>query len=183
MNKTLKEIAIGVIAILIGNYLVSFFPENVTDISPLAVLNSQLVQFGLIAVLAYVILSWIIEWIQNLLRESPRPFFSVSSPRREPKFVDSAYEVTQFGVDWRVLYGRRIPTGDQYAYAKQPLCPECSAELMDDTVRKRIRSDKEIWKCPSCLFTHKRPSKFLYEEKDAVEKTVERKVRKERRNL
>lgn len=177
MNETLKQIGVGVVSILIGNYLVSFFPENVTDISPLTVLNSQLVQFGLIVILAYVVLSTIIGWIQKLLRGSPEPFFTTVTPRRKPNFIDDAYKVDRFGVKWEVLYGRRGPTGDRYAYAENPLCPECGAELMDDTVRRRVRSDKEIWKCPGCSFTQKRPSKFLYEEKDVVEKMAEREAR------
>jgi ribosomal protein L37AE/L43A len=180
MNDTLKEIGIAVIAILIGNYLVSFFPENVTDISPLVILNSQLIQFGLIVILAYVILSWIIGLIQKSLSSSFEPFFTTVTPRRKPEFVDDRYEGSRFGVNWEVLYGRRGYSGERYAYANNPFCPECGAELMEDTVQKRIRSDREIWKCPGCTFTQKRPSKFLYEEKDVVEKMVEREVREQR---
>ena len=179
MNETLKQISIGVISILVGNYLVSFLPKNITDISPLTALNSPLVQFGLLAILAYAILSILTDEIQKLLINSHRPSFVSVTPRRKPEHIDTTWDANRFGVDWCVLYGRRRYRGERYAYAMNPLCPKCGAELMQDTVHRRVRNDKEIWKCPGCSFTQKRPSKFIREEKEVVEKMIEREIRQQ----
>jgi ribosomal protein L37AE/L43A len=177
MKETAKDIANGVLAILIGNYLLSFFPENVTNISLLSVLNSRLVQFGLSAVLVYLLLSEALTLILDFVRSDPEPHFSSISQRRKPEFVESRYKIERFGVLWDVLYGKKRRLGKIYAYAKDPLCPRCAAELMRDTDENYIRSNDKIWKCPNCSFTQRRPSDFLYEEKEAVEKMAEKEAR------
>jgi len=179
MNETLKKIGIGVVSILIGNYLISLFPKDITDISPLTVLNSPLVQFGLLAILTYVLLTALVDWLRKLLTSSYTPSFTVVTPRRKPEHIDTTWDVSRFGVDWSVLYGRKRYRGERYAYAMNPLCPRCNAELMEDTMYRRVRSDKEMWKCPGCSFTRRRPSKFIHEEKDVVEKMVEKEVRQQ----
>lgn len=95
----------------------------------------------------------------------------------KPNRIDATWEGEKFGVKWEVLYGRRGITSDPYAYAEDPRCPQCDTELMTDKKTRRVRSDKPIWKCPGCGFIKSRPKGFLYEEREAVEREVERDVR------
>lgn len=177
MRQYIRQAAVTAGAILFAGLVQPLLPNTITEIRPLALLNNSAVQFVLIAVIALYVFSNAFSWLRSKLRKSPGHFFEVISPRREPTRVDQRLTAEKFGVVWPILYGRRTITGERYAYAKNPRCPECDTELMEDENRRRIRSDMFLWRCPGCGFTRKRPQTWLYEEKEAVEKDVEARIR------
>lgn len=182
MQISLDEILTAVLAILLAGLLQSYLPETLTEVEPLALLNDPLAQVAIIALGAYLVLSPVALRIRRRLNTRRRTaHFGVIGRRVKPTRIDSSWEAEKFGVTWPVLYGRRTITGDPYAYAEDPRCPRCETELMTDKKTRKVRSDKPIWKCPGCGFTKARPKGFLYEERDAVERTVEREARQEGR--
>lgn len=177
MDIGLEDVITAIIAAVVARLLLRQIPEHITDIQILQTLNDPTVQFVLLAIVAFYVLSRILTWIRRKLRGTRTPFFEVVSPRREPTRVDDRLEAEKFGVKWPVIYGRRTVTGDRYAYAENPRCPECDTELMEDENRRRLRSDVKLWRCPGCGFSQRRPLTWLYDEKEAVEKDVEAQIR------
>jgi ribosomal protein L37AE/L43A len=177
MDIGLEEIITAIIATVVARLLLLQIPEHVTDIQIVQILNDPTVQFVLLAVVAFYVLSRILTWIRRKLRGTRTPFFEVVSPRREPTRVDDRFEVEKFGVKWPVIYGRRTVTADRYTYAENPRCPECATELMEDENKRRIRSNEQLWRCPGCGFTQERPRTWIYKENKAVEKDIEAQLR------
>ena len=180
MEISVDEIVTAAAAILIASLLQPLLPETITDIDPLTFLNNPYLRVVLIAIIAFALLWWLLSWARNTFGNSGsggRSAAFVATARGKPRRDVSEWEVDKFGVKWRVLHGRQRSLGDAYAYADSPVCPECGTDLMTDTKSRRFRDDKPIWKCPGCGFTQGRPSRFLYEESDAVEREVEREAR------
>lgn len=178
MNTPLKEIATVAAATLLAGMIQPVLPNTITDIEFLSILNHPYTQFGLITIVGYAAMSWIGDVIQRHRRKKQYRAMSMglggkSAPDRDV----SEWIVDRFGVKWRVLHGRRGITGKPYAYTDSAVCPKCGTDLMTDTKYRMIRRDKPIWKCAGCGFTEGRPSKFLNEEDQAVERMVERDAR------
>lgn len=182
MNRPLQRIVVGGIAVLVGYSLVSFVPGTVTDSPTLAIVNRSVVQFGLLSVLVYGTLSAVVGTARSARTDDPGSVFSTISARTEPDYVETEWEVRQFGVDWTVLHGKKRDRDGLYAYAVGPLCPECGNELRTRKETRRLRSDRELWNCHSCAFRRDRPSEYLGKEKDVVETFVDREHRQSTRD-
>ena len=179
MEISVEDIITGAAAILIASLFQPLLPETITEIQPLELLNNPYLQATLLAIIAFILFSWFLSWARNKFGEyeggKSAPF--AVTTRGKPRRDVTSWEVDKFGVKWRVLHGRKRSLGDEYAYTDAAVCPECDTELMTDTKSRWFRSDIPIWRCSGCGFTQKRPSEFLYEESDAVERDVEREVR------
>lgn len=173
MKRPLIQVGIGVVAVFVAYYLVSFVPGTVTTVDPFTVLNARLVQFGLLAVVVFGVLSAVVTAVQTDEVESTGVFSTIDS-RRRPDHVDTEWEVRQFGVAWEVLQGKMHDREGRSTYARGPLCPECGAELRERTETRRFRGDTHEWNCIECSFSQSRPEEFLHREKDVIETYVER---------
>jgi ribosomal protein L37AE/L43A len=181
MNTGAKQLILGAGSALLAIYVQAFLPPNLTDYPPLVILNNSTVQLILVIIVPYGVFNLVIRLFKGLLAGGDGGSTGVVSGRpRRPEHVESTWTGERFGVNWNVIYGKWRRTGDAYAYAEDPLCPECGTDLMTDTKSRRVRDDAKIWKCPGCSFTQQRPSKFLYEEKDAVERMAERDIREQK---
>lgn len=182
MNRLLQRIGVGVIAVLVGYSLASYVPGTVTANPTLAIVNRSLVQFGLLSVLVYGTLSAVVGAARSAGTDDPGSAFSTISARTEPDYVETEWEVRQFGVDWTVLHGKKRGRDGLYAYAVGPLCPECGTELRARRETRRLRSDRELWNCHGCSFRRERPSEYLGKEKDVVETFVDEEYRQSTRD-
>jgi ribosomal protein L37AE/L43A len=183
MSTGAKQLILGAGATLLAIYVQAFLPSNLTDYPPLVILNNSTVQLILVIIVLFGVFNVIIRLFRGFLSGGDSGNTGVVSGRpRRPEHIDSTWSGERFGVNWRVLYGKWRRTGDPYAYAEDPLCPDCGTDLMTDTKSRQVRDDAKIWKCPGCSFTQQRPSKFLHEEKEAVERTAERDIREQTQN-
>lgn len=176
LNQSVRQLSVGVVAVVLGYQLVSFVPETGIDSSPLTVVNDPLVQFGLVSLFAYVTLSTVVGVLlrPDGTNTDEADVFSTINARTRPDHVDTEWEVSKFGVDWTVLLGKKRGREGLYAYATGPFCRDCGAELRTRTEPRRVRRDVELWNCRSCSFSQERPSEYLGKEKDVVETYVER---------
>lgn len=175
LNRPVRQLGVGVVAVVLGYKLVPLVSRVLTDSAPIPTLNDPLAQFGLVSVLAYVALSAVVGALWPTDTDDADTFSTIDA-RTRPDYVDTEWEVSEFGVDWTVLHGKKRGREGLYAYAAGPYCPDCGAELRTRTEPRRLRRDEELWNCRSCNFSEERPTEYLGKEKDVVETYVEREV-------
>ena len=180
----MEQLVIGIFAGIISYYATQRIPEVSTNIDFLQYANQPAVRFVIILAVGWYALSLAVGWVRRR-RKVKRRSASVAVARRPPRIRYSRWEgvVRQFGVDWQGEYGKPRSSSDSVAVVKGPYCPECGAELMKDKKERYLRSDKRIWKCPGCSFRTTRPKEYLYEEKDAVSRRIERDLEVDKNRL
>lgn len=147
--------------------------ETIAEVAPVAALEEPTAQMAVIGVAAFVPTVLVLGWLRRLVFGPRLPKGSDRASRQEPSTVESSDEVDRFGVTWEVLEGHEGDPDDVYAYAEDPTCPECGADVVPETKEGRVGGDTEIWQCPDCGYTTERPGSHLFHEHEAVEKMVD----------
>lgn len=175
MAGTFDRLAVIAVAIVFAGFLQPFLPTPLTDVASLSLFNDPLIQVAVIANVAYLVLASVVARFsssESAWRSTPS--IDSAEPREPPSTVESTWEGVRFGVTWSVQYGHRPGVAAPYAYAASPRCPACDADVATDVEPRMLRRPKPIWRCPVCRFTTQRPRRHLGEERDAVQRAVER---------
>ena len=178
VTRTIETLSISVIATIIANTL---WPESL-DVFSLLPSKLKYIPTPYYLLVIFTILFWAIlpkrkTW--ESLNEQ-----EVYSEYRRPTRIRCHYNVTSFGVKWKVLVGSDsitcVPGEGDYLYAEEPLCPKCGYELDTKQVPTYLGFfSKPCWYCHDCNESYDRPKKQLYREKEVVVKQVEKQIRNE----
>lgn len=152
MEDWKQNLAIGAASILLGRVLLNLMPEIETSSDVIDVLNSPLVQFLLLAIIIYVVISSIVDWFTRIVTKNDGSkrlvrTYNASKPDKRTIVGEIRYE----RVNWPFMWGRN--RGQFFGWVDRPNCPTCGTGLDNENIQRRIWFDKSIWDCPSCDFS------------------------------
>ncbi|MFC5972597.1 autoantigen p27 domain-containing protein [Halomarina salina] len=176
MRNRLETVVLGIIGSIITYFILPFLPTTPTAVDFLQYGNDPRVRFVLFLAVVWYGLWRGLDAFRNRRAAKKRGsgVYTFNMGQREIRFVDWSGVRRHFGVDWEVTYGSTMIGKDSMARVDGPYCPECGTELMKHEQERYIQWNRKMWKCPGCGFKHARPKEFLYEEREAVAKVVER---------
>lgn len=178
MEGKLESIVIAIIAGIPTYYITQRLPPIQTSSEVLQYVNHPFVQFVALLIIFWYLLTHAISWARRRIRDDGTyTLIGRMGPPREIRHKRQVGTAEMFGVNWEWEYGSQYITDDEFALADGPFCPECGSKMMDDEMKRRIRSNKPMWVCSACPFSIARPSRHLYREKKAVENYVESQIR------
>lgn len=176
---TAKELAKGIAVGLVVNgilFLLSFGLNYLGFNSAIDLLNMQL-PFWITLVVILMSVPIAAMYVESKRNRGSVHVGSIPS-RPNPALT---YEMENFGVKWKVLYGPFPHTFRQpYAFTTNPYCPNCDYEMETE---KRGLLKKYYWKCHRCGKLYKCPAKHAFDADRIVERLLESEIRSGRVKL